>query len=301
VIGSLVALLSLDMTRKLVGAGLVATTLAVAAVSGGSPAVVTLAAPHGLVRNAHAVVTLPGVTLNRLDTEGVASADTQWVCTIVDATHLSLSTWTSAGQFVPSIPSGSYSGGGTVKIAFPDGSILLGRRNVAMATAVATPRIVFVPKGSGAWGLDPYGGNPPPATVPRRRSAETAEQKFLKLQPQLATERQRFEVHVTGSATPSDPDFGDFDATQFLYQSLYVSMFNMISPDRGKIIGGSWESQGEEMQSLVTHGQKWVGVVEIAMPVVQEAVTFVNFGTSGTAVVMFTGATSADQIVIVIP
>lgn len=291
-IGALIALLSLDMTRKLVAAGYIAKTITIVGATNATPIVVETNPPHNVTRPVHAVVS--GVS-------GNLAANGLWVMTRVDDTHLSLSTFSLAGPSVPSAGSGVYVSGGSAQVAFPDGSILLGRRNVALSSAVATPRIVFVPMSSPTWGIEPYGGVIPPGTTPRMRSAETAEQQTMKLQRQLATEFHRFEVHVTGCAVPSDPDFGDFDVTQALYQSLYGSLFEMIGPDRAKVIGGKWMSQQEDIQTLDSRGQKWVGMVEIHQPVLPNALQFIPAGTVGSIIVNFAGGASADQTVIVVP
>lgn len=291
-IGALIALVSLDVTRKLVAAGMVCATLTITDATNATPIVITTAAPHGILRPTHAVVSGVG---------GNAGANGIWVMTRVSPTKLALTTYTPGGVPQNSVGSGSYTSGGTAKIAFPDGSILLGRRNVAMNMAWAAPRIVFVPKDSPAWDFESYGGVIPPATLPRRLSDETTEQKVMKLQRQLATEFHRFEVHVTGVGTPPDPDFGDFDATQALYHALYGSLFDLISPSRAKVLGGRWVSQDESMQSQDTHGQKWMGIVEIHQPVVDNPLAFVPDGTVGRITVNFEGGSSSDETVIIIP
>ncbi len=289
-IGALVALLSLDVTRKLVAAGMVATTLTIVGASNTTPIVVQTASAHGFTRPAHAVVSGVG---------GNDTANGFWILSPVDGTHLALSTYTPQGIPLPSVGSGVYTSGGIAEVAFPDGSILLGRRNVAMLTAVATPRIVFVPIGSPVWDLAPYGGAIPPATVPRARANETDEQLTMKLQRQLATERQRFEVHVTGCASPPDPDFGDFDVTQAIYQSLYASMFNLISD--ASVLSGKWTSQDVAGATVTDRGQKWVGIVEIAQPVLDDTLAFLPSSTHATIIVNLVGGSTADQVVIVTP
>lgn len=300
-IGALVSLLSLEMTKRLIAAGLVASTLTLSAVTVATPVVVTTATPHKLTRPVHAIVDGAGVTVQHADADGDLVTDTVWVCTPTGASTLSLSSFTSQGTAVQSVGSGAYTSGGSLRIAFPDGSILLGRRNVAMQTATATPRIVFVPIGSPAWTLDPYGGIIPPASLPRRLSDETAEQKTMKLERQLCTEKQRFEVHVTGSAVPPDPDFGDFDMTQGLYQLLYAVMFDMITPDRARVLDGKWVSQMLDVQQLDTRGQKWLGIVEISQPVTENPLRFIPASTDGTIVVNIYGAGSTDETIIHIP
>lgn len=290
-IGALVSLLSLDMTRKLVAASMVVTTLTVVGATNATPIILETSTAHNLRRPTHAVVS--GVA-------GNAAANGVWVLTPTDTTHVSLSTFSQAGAVVNSVGTGSYTSGGTIQIAFPDGSILLGRRNVALSSAVATPRIVFVPMGSSAWNLDPYGGVIPPATLPRSRASETDEQQLMKRSRQLNTERQRFEVHVTGCAVPADPDFGDFDVTQAIYHSLYESMFNMITPDRARVLSGEWVSQVETIQTLDVRGQKWVALVEIAQPVLDNPLSFVPQPIGGEIIVNFENGASGDQTVIVV-
>lgn len=290
-IGSLIALLSLDVTRKLVAAGMVAKTLTIVDATYATPIVVETSAAHGYTRPAHGVVS--GVTGNE-------AANGLWVLTPVDTTHLTLTTFTSQGIPTNSEGDGAYVSGGEIEIAFPDGSILLGRRNIAMQTSVATPRIVFVPIGSPPWELDPYGGVIPTSAQPRSLAAETAEQKTMKLQRQLCTERQRFEVHVTGCANPPSPDFGDFDATQAIYQTLYGSMFELITPDRARVLSGEWVSQSTGIQVVDTRGQKWMGIVEIAQPVLPDPLEFVPSMTSGYLTVNFENGSSADQTVIIV-
>lgn len=291
-IGALVALLSLEVTSRLIAGGLVGVTLAVTGATNASPVVLTTSAPHGFNRPAHGLVSGVG---------GNLGANGLWVLTPTDSTHLKLTAFTMAGGVTLSAGTAPYTSGGIVQIAFPDGSILLGRRNVALQMAMVTPRIVFVPIGSPTWELDPYGGVIPPATAPRRLSAETDEQKYMKLSRQLVTERQRFEVHVTGCATPPDPDFGDFDVTQALYQTLYGAMFDLITSPRARVLEGKWTSQDPDETHLDVRGQKWVGIVEISQPVTDNPLAFVPASTDGTIIVNFDGGASSDQTVIVLP
>jgi hypothetical protein len=170
-----------------------------------------------------------------------------------------------------------------------------------MNMAVVTPRIVFVPLGSPAWELDPYGGVIPTSPRPRTLASQTTEQIAMKAARQLVTERQRFEVHVTGCANPPDPDFGDFDVAQALYHTLYGSMFDMISPDRARVLSGTWVSQTLDIQTLDTRGQKWVGVVEIAQAVTDSPLSFIPTSTDGTISINFVNGSSGDATVVMIP
>jgi hypothetical protein len=293
VIGSLVSLISLEVTARLIQrAGLIAMTLTIAGASNASPIVVETQDPHPFTRPAHAIISGVG---------GNAAANGLWIMTPVDPTHLSLSTFDPQGNIVLSAGTGVYTSGGIAQIAFPDGSILLGRVNIAKQTAVTTPRIVFVPKDCPAWLLAPYGGVIPPPTTPARRSAQTAEQGYMYLNRQLNTERVRFEVHVTGAGDPPSSDFGDFDATQALYHILYGVMFDKITPDRARVLGGRWASQDESAASLTTRGQKWIGMFEIEMPVVANPLQFAPDGTAGEIDVNFAGGVSTDTVVINLP
>lgn len=291
-IGALISYLSLEVTSRLLAASIVAKTLTVIGATNATPIVIQTSASHGYTRPAHGIVSSVG---------GNAGANGLWVMTPVDSTHLRLTTFTAQGAVSNSVGTGAYTSGGTIQVAFPDGSILLGRRNIAMQTAVATPRIVFVPIGSSAWQLDPYGGVIPPGVIPRTLASETAEQQTMILQRQLNTERQKFEVHVTGCASPPDPDFGDFDVTQAIYQTLYGVMFDLITPDRARVLSGHWESQDPNVQQLDARGQKWVGIVEIAQPVTDNPLSFVPNGTVGTITVSFENGSSGDDTIIVIP
>lgn len=292
-IGALVALLSLDMTRKLVAAGTVATTLTIVGATNATPIVLETSAKHLLTKPTHAVIA---------NVSGNTAANGTWVMTPTDPTHLSLSTYDAAGQVVDSVGTGTYTSGGSAYIAFPDGSILLGRRNVDVAMAMATPRIVLVPIGSSAWELSPYGGRPNAIpSLPNTQANMNAEQAYMMQHRQLCTERSKFEVHVYACGDPPDPDFGDFDATQTLYHSFYESMFNMITPDRVRVLGGTWESQApSDVGLLDVHGQKWVGIIEIQQPVMADELAFAPSGVTGTIIVNFEGGSSTDQTVIVV-
>lgn len=292
-IGALITLLSLAMTNTLVGDGLIAQTFNVSAATTATPIVVTTSAPHQVPsgRVLHAVVSGLG---------GMPEASGTWVLTPTGTSTFALTTFSDQGAVINSVGTGTYTSGGTIQTAFPDGAILLGRRNVAMMSARATPRIVFVPLGSPEWSLEPYGGVIPSTLMPRSKATQTAEQLTMKQSRQLATERQRFEVFVTAKAATVSPDFGDFDAVQALYQTLYGVMFDTISPDRARVLKGEWRSQNEGEASLGTGGEQWVGIIEIHQPVIDNPLAFVPHGTVGTIVVNFAGGASGDQTVIVV-
>jgi len=291
-IGALIARISLEMTRRLVAASMIAKTLTIIGATNATPIVITTSAAHGfpIGRAIHGIISGVG---------GNAAANGAWILTPTSATTLSLGTYDAQGGAVASVGDGTYTSGGQIDVAFPDGQILLGRRNIAMQTAVATPRIVFVPIGSPAWTLDPYGGVIPPiAQLPRRLSDETDEQQTMKRQRQLATEQHRFEVHITGCASPPDPDFGDFDVTQSLYHTLYAVLFDLVSAPRALVLGGSWESQREDIQLLDVRGQKWVGQLEIMQPVTDSALDFLPVNTTVDMTINLSAGTTGDETTI---
>ena len=272
-IGALVSLLSLNLTLSLVNNyGVIAATLPITGATVTTPIAVTSPA-HGvpLGRVLHGVVT--GVT-------GTIEANGLWVLTPTDANTFTLSTYSAQGIASPSVGVHAYVSGGQVQTAFPDGCILLGRRNVALATAVASPRIVFVPTDGRAWDHEPYGGAGSPASLPPVRG--TLEQQAEKTQPQLATEFTTFEVYVSASApnygTALSPDFGDFDATQAVVHALYSVLFDAIGPARARVLHESWPSQKEVAGTMTQRGQQWKGVLELQQPVYNAPLNFVPIG-----------------------
>lgn len=291
-IGALVAILSLNLTSVLVvDYGVVAATLPVTAATVATP--IALTSPsHGYARPIHGVVS--GIT-------GTVEANGVWVLTPVDANTLALSTFTPQGVTVQSVGAHAYAGGGQIQIAFPDGSILLGRRNVALATSVASPRIVFVPTEGRAWNFDPYVGAAPsiaPATIPNTRGSP--EQQSMTLGPQMATEFTTFEVYVTGSGPnygdPLSPDFFDLDATQSLVFALYSVCFDATGA-RARVLHESWPSQAESAGTQTQRGQQWKGVLEFQQPVTRIPVQFVPIGTSLEMTVQPVNPGSTDPVV----
>lgn len=251
--GALVSLLSLGMTTRLVAAGQVALTLAITGATTTTPVQVT-SANHGipLARVAHAVVSNVG---NMPETAGT------WVLTPTDANTLTLTAFDPGGNVTNCVGSGTYTSGGTAQVAFPDYQILLGRQMVALNSAVASPRVVFVPTDGRAWGFSADGGVGSPAARPPVRG--TSEQQAAALQPELATEYMTFEVLITCAANPPQPGFGDFDATQAVVDTFYGILFDMLSAPRALILHESWPSQAEGAASMTQRGQQWKGVLQI--------------------------------------
>lgn len=296
-IGALVSILSLNLTLSLVqNYGVVAGTLPVTGATVTTP--IRLSSPgHGfaLGRVLHGIVT--GVS-------GTAEANGLWVLTPVDPNTFSLSTFTAQGTPVQSVGVNAYVSGGQIQYAFPDGCILLGRRNVALSTSVASPRIVFVPVDGKAWGFEPYGGAGPdlqPALRPPVRGS--AQQQSMMTAPQLATEFSTFEVYVTGSGpnygNALSPDFYDFDATQAIVHELYAVMFD-ASGARARVLHESWPSQKIDAGSQTQRGQQWMGVIEFQQPVSHTPAQYAPIGTFMRLTVQPINPGSGDATVIVV-
>jgi hypothetical protein len=297
VIGAFVARLSLNLTLALLKADVVYKTLPITDATVATPIVVTSAA-HGvpLGRVVHGVV--DGVV-------GTVEANGLWVLTPLDADTFSLSTYDAQGLPVDSVGANAYDSGGTIYWSFPDGQILLGRRNVHLATQVATPRIVMIPTAGAAWDFQSYGGAAPsivPAVLPNVRGS--AEQQSMKLSPQIATEHLTFEVYVNGSGPnfgdALDPDFADFDATQRVVHMLYAELFDATG-GRARILREAWPSQVESQGAMTQRGQQWMGVLDVQMPVTRAPLSFVPIGTRAEITVEPLNAGSTDPVVIVVP
>lgn len=284
-IGAFVSIISLNLTLSLVQdwGVYVNPPLAITAATVTTPIVVTVP-NHGWPpgRPIHGVVS--GVV-------GMDEANGLWVLTYVDADSFSLTAFDAQGNVVNSVGANPYVSGGEVKYAFPDGAILLGRRNMMTSTSVVSPRVVFVPTRGKAWSLEPYGGAAPDITgLPRSPTPRgSAQQQAMTATPQLATEFLTFEVYVNGSGPnygdALDPDFADFDATQAIVHALYAELFDANGAPRAQILSESWPSQDESQGAMTQRGQQWMGVLEIPMPVRKVPVPFVPVGVTGSIVV----------------
>jgi hypothetical protein len=289
-----IAILSLNLTSTLVTAGVVAGTLPIVGATVSTPIVVE-SPNHGMASGKvlHALVS--GVI-------GMTEANGLWQLNYVDDNNLALTTFSPQAIATDSIGVNAYVSGGLISYAFPDGQILLGRRNVALSTSVTSPRIVFVPTEGRAWGLEPYGGPGSPAEVPNVRG--TLEQQAQRTLPQLETEWSTFEVFVNGSGpnygNPLGPDFADFEATQALTHALYATMFDAITAPRFHVLHESWPSQGVEAGSMLQRGQQCKLVIEIAHPVFKAPLSFVPLGTIAVITVEPVNPGSTDATVITV-
>ena len=270
-IGPLVAVLSLNMSLALIqDYGQVAQTFPITGATATTPILVT-SPNHGVPpsRVVHGVVSGVG---------GTVEANGLWQATPVDPNTFSLSTFTAQGLPLPSVGTNVYTGGGQLQAAFPDWGILLGRQMVALTTAVASPRIVFVPTKNGPWLYESEGSVG--QTLAEQRTKGTAEQQYMTLHKQYATEPVTFEVYVTGAANPPSPNFGDFDATQLLVHVLYAVLFESATSPVARIVQADWPSQKVDAASMLQRGQQWMGILEIKQPVTAVPKAFVPAGTS---------------------
>ena len=288
--GALVALTSLNLTNVLVqDFGVVARTLPITSATVTTPIVATSTA-HGvpLGRVLHGIIS--GVT-------GMLEANGLWVLTPLDPDRFSLTILSPQGVPTDSIGVHAYTGGGQIQIAFPEGQILLGRRNLALAAAVASPRIVFIPTMGRAWSQDPYGTPGAPAVFPNTRG--TAEQQALALTPMLATQYPTFEVWVFGCAPKPSPDYGDFDATWNLVFAFWSVVFDQFGAG-ANVLREDWPSQMAESGTMTQRGQIWRGIVEFQQNVTHTEKQFVPIGVTGQITVEPINPASGDPIVITI-
>ena len=296
-IGALVTLISLSVTDTLVDAGVVANTLPITGATVTTPIHIT--SPNHQVppgRVLHGVIS--GVV-------GTTEANGLWVMTPVDANTLALTSYSAQGIPYNSVGVNAYISGGQIEYAFPDFGILLGRRNQALTTAVASPRILFVPVKGRKFGFEPYGGAGTPAQVPNVRG--TLEQQSERLQPQLWTAYSTFAVYVTGSAPDYNhgaalsPDFGDFDATQAIAFALLAVLFDQIGPARCQILYEDWPSQTMESGTQTQRGQQWMCVLEFQQPVTRSPLEYVPIGTYMEMTVEPASPGSSDPLTFVAP
>ncbi len=265
-----IAILSLNMTLALVNAGQVSGTFPITGATVATPIAITSPA-HGvpLGRTVHAVV--QNVT-------GTVEANGLWELTPTDPNTFTLGSYNPDGTPLASVGVHAYTGGGVASYAFADYRALLGRRWIAQNSAVASPRIVFIPTvDRSLWDFFPYGGQGPAPL----QSRGTGEQQVQTLQPLQGTKYITFEVHITGGVDPPDPDHEDFSAVELLEDVLFVQLFDMLTPPVFKVVGHMWPSQSTEAGSMTQRGQKSVLLLQIARPIARiPAAEFVPIGTS---------------------
>lgn len=297
-IGALVALTSLNLTAVLIqDYGVVAKSWSITAATTATPIVITSVA-HGvpLGRVVHGIVS---------EVAGEEEANGLWIATPLDADTFALSTLTAQGIPVQSVGVNAYVSGGQMQSALVDYSILLGRRNVALAIGAASPRVIFVPTSGRAWDFEPYGGAAPsivPAVFPNVRGS--AEQQSMTLAPQLATQFPTFEVWIHGCATDYGaaapaPDYADFDACQALAFALYSVFFDEVGGlPRARVIHEDWPSQQPDSGTMSQRGQTYRQILELQQGVTKLPGQFAPIGVSGQFTVEPVNPASGDPIVI---
>ena len=289
-VGAIIAVLSLNVTLTLVNAGQVAATLPVTGASVTTPIALTSTA-HGvpLGRVMHGVVSGVG---------GTVEANGLWVLTPTDANTFTLSLPTAQGIYLNSVGVHAYTSGGQIQYAFPDYQILLGRRWIQAGSPTASPRIVFVPRAGKPSDMQPFYSEGILGTRPPNRG--TLEQQSMRLAARSGTEHLTFDVYCTGSANPPSPDFGDFDAAQAVWFTLYNAMWDAMG-DGFSHLGEDWPSQLPTAGTQTQRGQQMHHVVEILVPINVTPLAFVPSGVSLVETVNFkTNPTSGDATVITI-
>ena len=295
-IGALIALTSLNLTAVLIqDYGVVAQTWPITAATATTPITVTSAA-HGVPsgRVVHGIVSGVG---------GETEANGLWILTPTDPNTFELSTLSPQGEPTPSVGVHSYTSGGQIQCAFPEYQILLGRRNLQLASAAASPRVVFVPTAGKKWSFEAYAGAAPnlqPAVYPRLRGSD--QQQSMTLQPQFGTEYLTFEVWVFGCATnygasSPAPDYADFDATQALVFALMGVLFDEAGAGY-QLLREDWPSQKPDSGTMTQRGQVWMGIVEVQQGASKAPLSFVPIGVTGQITVEPVNPGSTDPIVI---
>ena len=154
--------------------------------------------------------------------------------------------------------------------ALTDGQILIGRQHIFEQSA--PPRVVFIPLTS-TFGPRGMRSASNVATNP------TNEQMAQWKQRSIATETLRFEVHVWGVDYPNaDPEGGDFDATQALYQQVIAST-HLITVGSYRVFNGVWTDQQSAATQLVKTGHEFVFGLEFETPVLDTPLGYVPSGT----------------------
>jgi hypothetical protein len=167
------------------------------------------------------------------------------------------------------VSNGTYTSGGAIYLGpLTDGHILLGRQHVAEGSS--PPRIIFVFKRS-EWGDK---GMYSPATA----AVQPSDRRYQWLARSLVSEIYVVEVHVWGAFVPVDPEGGDKDATQLLYQQVIRSIDLMV---RGAwdLTPGAFTREQAGQTALNTFGEEFVFQFKIGTPVLESVLEFVPSGT----------------------
>lgn len=249
------------------GVGTVTTGANISNVSSSTPMVVTTATPHGLATGqwvtifgalGHLSATYPNPPDPPAWQHSINGA---WQIIVLSSTTFSVNDGVTpaAASVTPGVSNGIYISGGTVYLGpLVDGHILLGRQHVAEAGS--PPRIVFVFKRS-EWSDK---GMYSPATA----LVEPTDRDYQTLARSLVSEVYVVEVYVWGAQVPADPEGGDKDATQLLYQQVIRSLDLMV---RGAwdLTPGAFTREQSGQTALQTYGEEFVFQFKIGTPVLE--------------------------------
>lgn len=141
-----------------------------------------------------------------------------------------------------------------------DEKILIGRQHIYEMSS--PPRVVFIPISS------TYG----PRGMYNRSvvsGAPSSEMTLQTLERSILTETTHFEVHVWGIASPPDPEGGDFDATQVLYQQVIAST-HLLACGSYKIENGKWTDQAPSASQMIKAGHEYVFMLSLDTPILDQ-------------------------------
>jgi len=169
-----------------------------------------------------------------------------------------------------------------------DGKILIGQQHIQEYSS--PPKIVMVPKGSTFYERDFYSRS-------QVEGYPSAEILLQWAQRAIHQDWVRFDVHCWGVADPPDPEGGDFDATQVLYQAVIQSL-HRLALGSYKLGPGTWVDQNENVAQLQKLGHWFMFSVELFTPVLDQLLSYVPSGTIGSATVEYTGASTEGIVVI---
>ena len=277
---SIAAILSLDVTRALVAAGLglgfdgarytsvgSPAPLAIVGATATTPIVVTTAQPHAFatlastscIGGVSCIITGVGGNLaaNNVSTNALdrTVGQPQGIHAVpIDDTHFALyGQDQTTGALVPLAGSGVYTSGGTVALGLTDGGVLLGSEYLAAYTA--PPRIVLVPRS--------FTFGPRSNAVPG--AYRTADIKQQRQQRSIRTERCTFEARVWGQAAA--PHVGlDFDATHAIMAWL-VDSAHLLAAGTVDDGAGTWLDQAATATQRLKAGHELSFALTLSVPI----------------------------------
>lgn len=264
------------------GVGKVTQVATVANIDRSTPMVVTTTAPHGLETGAWVTIFGCVGTQNSGGTPPSQPAfdlaiNGAWQVIVTSPTTFQVSdgvyidpTGSAAPRAIsPGAPNGFYVSGGTVVTGpLPDGHILLGQQHIA--ENASPPRVVAIWRRSewpGKGVYSPSTASPPP------------DLQTQKLARSLWTELYVIEFHVWGQQVPPDPEGGDKDVTQLLYQQLIRSIDQMA---RGTwdLLPGRFTKEQPGATNLMAAGEEFVFTMKIGSPIPEVDLEPVPTGTA---------------------